>query len=115
MIDAPAFAVTADLLALIADPKGATERHAQLAELIARAAAVKSTFAAARLDLDQHQAAARSDLAKRHSAVADLRSMVERNEGRFEESEALLLKDEKRWAGCGLPKDAPYRQTVRLN
>jgi len=115
MIASAAFAITADLLAVVADLPAATARHAELAKLTARADVAEAALAAKRQEFAQHQAGARAALAKLESSVADRRSIVERLEHEFEQTESLLLFDEKEWEGLGLPKDAPYRPTVRLS
>lgn len=115
MIDAAAFAVTADLLAVVADLPAATARHSELATLLARAAAVQSAFTAAQQDFEQYKRAEHARLAKLESAVAERRRIVVRLESDLEQTEFSLLNDEADWSDLGIPADAPYRQTVRAN
>ena len=109
MIDAAAFAVTSDLLAVVADLPAATARCAELAKLTARADVAEATLAAKRQEFAQHQASAGADLARLESSVADRRRIVGGLEASFEEEDFAILRDEERWQGLGPPSEAPNR------
>jgi hypothetical protein len=107
MIDAAAFAVTADLLAVVADLPAATARHAELAKLMARADVAEATLARNRQEFAQHQAGARTTLAKLGAAVAAQRALTTGAEGHVQRQEAEVISAEKDWEGLGLPQDVP--------
>jgi hypothetical protein len=115
MIDAAAFAITADLLAVVADLPAATARHAELAKLTACADVAESSLASKRQDFERHQASARAKLARMESEVAKRRETTERAESGANHIEAGIIEDEAAWKGLGLPQDAPYRPTSKLN
>jgi hypothetical protein len=109
MIDAAAFAVTADLLAVVADLPAAMARHAELAKLTARADVAESALASRQQNLDQHQASARAELTKLKSAVAARREITECAEASVASKEATILESEEQWRGLGLPQEVPNR------
>jgi hypothetical protein len=112
MISAAAFAVTADLLAVVADLPTATARHGELTKLMARADVAEAALGAKHKEFAQYQAGARAELARLESSVADQRRIVEGLESNFERTEFSLLHDESEWDGLGFPQDAPFRPTV---